>query len=93
MEIGTISDGSVIKIKLGFLITIFGSVIGLVTLFVVMRQDLLDGLKRITVLEQLHVADTAQLTDMRLKLTSIDDNIFYFRQQYEIDNPLSKRRR
>jgi len=90
MEIGTLGDGSVIKIKLGFLLSVIGSLVGLVVLFVVMRQDVLNALVRIGTLEQMNSANASAIMDMRVKITNIDDNLYYFRKQYDSDNPTNK---
>lgn len=85
MEIGTLGDGSIIRIKLGFLISVIAFLIGIVSIFVIMRQDVMATLNRLEILEKMQLNDANTINDLRFKVTSIDDNLFYFRKQYEED--------
>ncbi len=85
MDIGTLGDGSIIKIKLGFLASIIAGIMAIVSMFVIMRQDISNTLKRIETLEIMRMSDVKTMQDLQMKTGSIDSNLYYFRRQYEED--------
>lgn len=85
MDIGTLGDNSVIRIKLGFLLAMILGVMSIVSMFIIMRQDVLNTLNRLESLEKMRLTDTTALMELRLKVNSIDDNLYFFRKQYDED--------
>lgn len=85
LEIGTIGEGSVVKIKLGFLISCLGVIVGIVSIFLLMRSDVLSAITRVEYLEKQRTIDNNSFNELKFNVKTIDDNLFYFRKQYEED--------
>lgn len=86
MEIGSVGEDSVIKIKLGFLLAAVGGLISLILVFGAMRQDVLQAIGRIEKLETIRQLDLARMDSLTDKVNKIDSNLFYFREEYNTDS-------
>lgn len=90
MQVGTLSDGTVVKIELKFLLTIMSAVIAIVIIFIVLRQDVVTALDRLNkhdiVLEQ----NAINVNSMKMQLLQLDDKISGLRDLYEYDRNVKK---